>query len=277
MLEINGGTRAMLAMVAALLPIISGQTANAADNSVDLKPMTPQVDNSPQSLSTQTPPAVQAPNQAQTNSENRTGVETAPVKIHKLEASKRVHIGDDSDDADGQTPVMPIEENSPTIKRIYINTYTMHATLPATVIQDPFTLMRALLGTRSRDYEKLYAERDTGYGVCGFLMNVPTTKRGYALILKCFPSMPAAQASLQPGDLITAVNGQSTLELPPQDVWDYFTGMPGTEVKIDLLRQNQPFSVTLRRMDIGRIPDFATRAEFLTLFKHNGMSRFVQR
>ncbi|MBI2809900.1 MAG: PDZ domain-containing protein [Candidatus Melainabacteria bacterium] len=181
------------------------------------------------------------------------------------------------DDSDEQSATVQIEEGPQPIRQVVINTYTMRANLPNTVISDPFTLMRALLGSRSQDYEKLYAERDTGYGVCGFLMNMPVTQRGYALVLKCFPSMPAAEANLQPGDLITSVNGQSTLDLPPREVWDWFTGMPGTEVKIDVLRGRQPISVTLKRMDIGHIPDFATRAEFLTLFKHNGMSKFVQK
>lgn len=271
MFEINRGIRLSAAVYACVvsLPWLSLPGA-LADEGVELKSITPQVDSSP-------PPAQSTP----TEDEN-----SKPLKLHKLGASKRVRL-DDGGTKNDQSPTVPVDDSPldqttdgqtpPTTRHIYINTYTMHATIPNTVIQDPFTLMRALLGTRSKDYEKLYAERDTGYGVCGFLMNVPTNKRGYALILKCFPSMPAAQADLQPGDLITSVNGQSTLELPPQEVWDYFTGMPGTEVKIDVLRHNQPISVVLKRMDIGRIPDFATRAEFLTLLKHNGMSRFVQR
>ncbi|RTL45900.1 MAG: PDZ domain-containing protein [Candidatus Melainabacteria bacterium] len=271
MFEINSRTRlsAFASAFVISLPWLAAQGA-LADDSVELKSITPQVDSS-------TPPPQTTP----TEDEN-----SRPMKLHKLEASKRVRL-DDGNTQNDQSPTVPVDDIpvdqadagqvKKTTKHIYINTYTMHATIPSTVIQDPFTLMRALLGTRSKDYEKLYAERDTGYGVCGFLMNVPTNKRGYALILKCFPSMPAAQADLQPGDLITSVNGQSTLELPPQEVWDYFTGMPGTEVKIDVLRHNQPISVVLKRMDIGHIPDFATRAEFLTLLKHNGMSRFVQR
>jgi C-terminal processing protease CtpA/Prc len=139
-------------------------------------------------------------------------------------------------------------------------------------------MINALFGSNnSKQYQKLYAERDTGYGVCGFLMNMPVGTRGYASIIKAFPSMPAAQADLRPGDLITSVDGRSTLDLPPKEVWDYFTGMPGTEVRIQVQRGDQPIDVTLKRMDIGRIPDFATRAEFLTIFQRNGMSKFVQR
>ena len=244
------------ATIVVSLMSLQAQGAGATDT-VELKPLSPQIDTAPP-VDTVTPPAATA--------------EDAP-KLHKLEARKQA-LREESDE---QQATLQIEEGTQPTTRIYINTYTMRANLPSTVISDPFTLMRAMLGARSKEYEKLYAERDTGYGVCGFLMNMPTSKRGYAVVLKCFPSMPAAEANLQSGDLITSVNGQSTLDLPPQEVWDWFTGMPGTEVKIEVLRGNQPINVTLKRMDIGRIPDFATRAEFLTLYRHNGMSKFVQK
>lgn len=232
--------------------------AIAADDSVELKPLSPQIDTAPPPVEVVTPPPV----------------DQAPPKLHKLEATKRARL----DDSEDQGATVQVEQQGPqAMKQIIINSYVMRANLPNNVISDPFTLMRALLGSRSKEYEKLYAERDTGYGVCGFLMNMPIIQRGYAVVLKCFPSMPAAEANLQAGDLITSVNGQSTLDLPPREVWDWFTGMPGTEVKIEVLRGRQPISVTLRRMDIGHIPDFATRAEFLTLYKHNGMSKFVQK
>ncbi len=264
MFEFNSQSKAGVLRAAALvvsLMSLHQPSANAADitdsnaASVELKSLSPQADSAP--------PVNVAP----------TANEPLAPKLHKLEASKRA-LRDDSEE---QTPTVQIEESPQTIKHIIINSYVMRANLPSTVISDPFTLMRALLGSRSKEYEKLYAERDTGYGVCGFLMNMPIMQRGYAVVLKCFPSMPAAEANLQPGDLITSVNGQSTLDLPPREVWDWFTGMPGTEVKIEVLRGRQPISVTLRRMDIGHIPDFATRAEFLTLYQHNGMSKFVQK
>ncbi|MBS1955781.1 MAG: PDZ domain-containing protein [Cyanobacteria bacterium SZAS-4] len=243
------------ATIVASMTTLQSPLAYAADD-IELKPLSPQIDKAPPVEEATPPRADQTP------------------KLHKLEATKLERL----DDSDDQEATVQVEQQGPqAMKQIVINSYVMRANLPSTVISDPFTLMRALLGARSKEYEKLYAERDTGYGVCGFLMNMPITQRGYALVLKCFPSMPAAEANLQPGDLITSVNGQSTLDLPPKEVWDWFTGMPGTEVKIEVLRGRQPISVTLKRMDIGHIPDFATRAEFLTLYKHNGVSKFVQK
>ena len=115
--------------------------SNAA--SIELKPLSPQVDSAP--------PVDVAP----------TANEPVAPKLHKLEASKRAL----RDDPEEQTPTVQIEESPQTIKHIVINSYVMRANLPNTVISDPFTLMRALLGSRSKEYEKLYAERDTGYGV----------------------------------------------------------------------------------------------------------------
>jgi hypothetical protein len=282
----NSKPKAGVITVASLaVSIFLSISAVKADDAVELKPQAPQIDTANPAKET-SPELTTAgngglndseSNDAATNKSGSNDSESSNSKLHKLQVSKKARLEGDADD--GQSSILQVGQGPLIMKQIYIrtNTFTMHATTPSTVITDPFTLMRAMLGTRSKDYEKLYAERDTGYGVCGFLMNIPTLRRGYAVILKCFPSMPAAQADLHPGDLITAVNGQSTLELPPKEVWDYFTGMPGTEVKIDVLRKDQPISVTLRRMDIGRIPDFGTRAEFLTLYRQNGMSKFVQR
>ncbi|HEY9679327.1 MAG TPA: PDZ domain-containing protein [Drouetiella sp.] len=158
-----------------------------------------------------------------------------------------------------------------------LDTERMGADLAAPAQSDSFSLMNALFGNRGKELAKLYAERDTGYGVCGFIMSVPLVRRGFVTVMRCFPSMPAAQAQLQPGDLIIAVDGRDTRDMPSHEVWDYFTGMPGTEVNLEMRRGRQPFNVTLKRMDIGRIPDFATRARFLSLYQHNGMSKFVQR
>jgi|688.fasta_scaffold195738_1 S1-C subfamily serine protease len=257
MIDIDSRSKALLLAASTLLMSMTMPAANA-DDGVELKALAPQVDTSPPIDETQSAPA-----------------ETVAPKLHKLEASKRGRI-EGTEDTSEQTATVQI--GAPlTTKRIYFNTFTVRASVPSAVIGDPFTLMRAMLGSRGNDYAKLYAERDTGYGVCGFLMSIPTEKRGYSLILKCYPTTPAAQAGLQPGDLITSVNGKSTLELPPKEIWDYFTGMPDTEVKIEVLRNDEPISVSLKRMDIGHIPDFATRAEFLTVYKHNGMSKFVQR
>lgn len=263
-----------IAAVGSLILISSGLAAQAAD-SVNLQPQSPQIDTAAPGAAGASPGAAGVSPDASTALPGENPAISAPTspKVHKLGASRQAL----RDDVDLDNAAAGVDAAQPRTPRIYINTFTMKATTSSSGITDPFNLMKALLGARGKDYAKLYAERDTGYGVCGFLMNVPIGKRGFVVVLKCFPSMPAAEAGMKPGDKIISVNGQSTLDIPAKEIWDYFTGMPGTEVNIELLRRGEPISVTLRRMDIGRIPDLSTRAEFLTLFEHNGMSRFVQR
>ena len=224
-------------------------------DSIELKSLSPQIDTA--ALSPSSPP--------------QTTEQPSATKIHKLEASKQAL----KEEVDESQTSLPVEQGQQRGAHIYINTFTFRSNVTTSTI-DPFVLMRAMFAGR-KGMEKLYAERDTGYGVCGFLLNMPVGKRGYASVLKTFPSMPASEADLHSGDLIVSVNGQSTLDIPAKDVWDWFTGMPGTEVKLEIRRGDQPIDVSLRRMDIGRIPDFSTRAEFLTIFERNGMSKFVQR
>lgn len=149
--------------------------------------------------------------------------------------------------------------------------------LTGTAAKTPFTLLRSLFGAsdiKSSQFD-LAAERDTGYGVCGFIFHVSLLK-SYITVGKVFPTMPAAQAQLQPGDVILSVNGMSTRDIPFQRVWDYFTGTPGTEVNLLASRQGTRFTVTLKRMDIGHIPDVATRRQFLTIYNKRGPSIFQQ-
>ncbi len=59
---------------------------------------------------------------------------------------------------------------------------------------------------------------------------------------------PAQKAGLQPGDLITHVNGQDILTLSPMDILEKLHGKPGTEVVIRVRRgAADPFDVKLVR------------------------------
>ena len=87
--------------------------------------------------------------------------------------------------------------------------------------------------------------------------------------------MPAQAADLHTGDVVLTVNGKSTLDIAPAEVWDWFGNARHTG-DCEVSRDNQPFEVTLRRMDIGHIPDFTTRATFLTIYQHNGRSHQIE-
>lgn len=144
---------------------------------------------------------------------------------------------------------------------------------PDTPVNHPFAALRALFG-KSGLRASTYQLEDTGYGVCGFVLNV--AQNGYTSIRQVFPSMPAAVAGIRTGDVVVSVNGESTVNMSQSEVWNWFTGIPGTDVAMIVVRAGQPVDVTLKRMDIGRIPDSLTRAVFLDSYRRNGRSRFVQ-
>jgi len=139
----------------------------------------------------------------------------------------------------------------------------------------PFGLLQAMFGSNNKDMRKAYAECDTGYGVCGLALNMGLSG-GFARINSVFPSMPAKEAGILPGDVVVSVNGKSTNDIAFSEVWDWFTGLPGTAVTLTISRNGEVSDITLKRMDIGRIPDFATRAGFLSLYRLRGASKFLQ-
>lgn len=119
-----------------------------------------------------------------------------------------------------------------------------------------------------------YAECDTGYGVCGVVLNVPLG-RAFTSIRTVYPSMPAAEAGIQAGDVVLAVNGRSTKHISVTEVWDWFTGPPNTPVALVIRRGDNVGEIVIKRMDIGRIPNPNLRSLFLTAFKENGASRLL--
>src|SRR5207248_2761942 len=74
----------------------------------------------------------------------------------------------------------------------------------------------------------------TGIGVA-----VDPDQRGL-LIARVFDSSPAARASLQPGDVIVAVNGRSLAGLSPATAAGLIKGPPGTDVRLAARGRSQP-------------------------------------
>jgi len=75
-----------------------------------------------------------------------------------------------------------------------------------------------------------------------------STKNGYVHIITPIQDTPAARGGLQANDLITAVNGETTLNKPLDTVVDAMRGTPGTPVTLTIKRGNEePFDVNLTR------------------------------
>ncbi len=85
---------------------------------------------------------------------------------------------------------------------------------------------------------KIYKERPTtGNGQIG----ITVSKRyGYATIVNVLPGSPADQDHLEDGDVIEAVEGQSTRQLSLAVIRMMLEGKPGTGVKLELVRPFKP-------------------------------------
>jgi carboxyl-terminal processing protease len=75
-----------------------------------------------------------------------------------------------------------------------------------------------------------------------------TVQNGVPRIISPIAGTPAAQAGLQPGDLIASINGESTLGMSIEKVVNLLRGTPGSTVKVGISRGDKPpFDVTLTR------------------------------
>jgi carboxyl-terminal processing protease len=71
------------------------------------------------------------------------------------------------------------------------------------------------------------------------------------------PSTPAERAGMKAGDVITAVDGQSTKGWTADDAVSRIRGKPGTQVRVEVTRNSQRISFDLTREQIT-VPSIAT-------------------
>ncbi|MFZ5669438.1 MAG: S41 family peptidase [Pseudomonadota bacterium] len=90
--------------------------------------------------------------------------------------------------------------------------------------------------------------QDTTRGEYGGLGIEITSEDGVVKIIAPMDGTPASRAGLQPGDYITAVNGQSVIGLPTTEAVKLMRGAPGEKVTLTIAREKaDPFDVTLTR------------------------------
>jgi carboxyl-terminal processing protease len=77
------------------------------------------------------------------------------------------------------------------------------------------------------------------------------------LIEGVLPSTPAEKGGMKAGDVIVAVNGQSTKGWTADDAVNHIRGQANTQVKVDVSRSGQTLSFTLMR-EIINVPSVAT-------------------
>ncbi len=74
-------------------------------------------------------------------------------------------------------------------------------------------------------------------------------KDEYVTVIKVFRDTPAWKAGILTGDRIAEVDGEAASGQPPEDVLDKIKGIPGTKVKLGLIRQG---SKDLVRVEVTR-------------------------
>ena len=87
------------------------------------------------------------------------------------------------------------------------------------------------------------------YGGLG-IQDMLDKNSGYPVILKIEPDMPAEQMHLQPNDLITSINNQSTYNFSDSDVANLLRGPVGSSCAITVRRNNYEYALSFERADL---------------------------
>lgn len=80
---------------------------------------------------------------------------------------------------------------------------------------------------------------------------------GQLSINSVLPGSPAAKAGLKPGDILTAINGQSVADLSLEQAVERIRGKIGTRVTLTLLRAGKTWSVSVARARVVQSTVFA--------------------
>lgn len=99
--------------------------------------------------------------------------------------------------------------------------------------------------------EEVQRSRETSFAGIGVLMSRPQDNQP-PLIAEIFPSSPAASSGLKRGDRIVAVDGQDVSGQSVGDIATLIRGQPGTDVRIQVTRLNepQPLEFTMKRATV---------------------------
>lgn len=88
-------------------------------------------------------------------------------------------------------------------------------------------------------------------GIVGFKFVMRS--RRVPMISIVYPDTPAEGAGLKRGDQIASIDGLSTENLTKREIFDRFTGKPGTSVDVSILRGGDNFAVSLKRIKLNTL------------------------
>ena len=102
------------------------------------------------------------------------------------------------------------------------------------------------------DYLEFQTQNQGKYAGLGMVIGI---REDMLTVVTPFKGSPAALAGIQNGDIISHIEGESTMPLSLSDAVDQLRGEPGTYVSITIARENEsrPIELTITR-DVIRIP-----------------------
>ena len=74
---------------------------------------------------------------------------------------------------------------------------------------------------------------------------------GPKIVTRVFADSPAYHAGVQVGDILMKADGQDLTDLPSDDVADLVRGEAGTQVELEVLRDNEPVTMTITRGEVN--------------------------
>jgi carboxyl-terminal processing protease len=99
-----------------------------------------------------------------------------------------------------------------------------------------------------QEYQQMQSDLHGQFGGIGIEI---TLQNGVPSVISPIDGTPAAEAGIQPGDLIVKIDGQPTNRVSLDEIVKHLRGTVGTAVKIQIVRTNQkPIDVTLTRRTI---------------------------
>ncbi|MFW6381286.1 MAG: S41 family peptidase [Bacillota bacterium] len=99
------------------------------------------------------------------------------------------------------------------------------------------------------EYEEMQVEFEGTFGGIGIVI---TTRKDKLTIVSPIKGTPGDRADLEAGDVITAINGESTDDMSQKKAVDMMRGEPGTRVTLTIDREQtmEPFDLEIVRDDI---------------------------
>ncbi len=93
------------------------------------------------------------------------------------------------------------------------------------------------------EYKEMMRKQQAHYAGVGMLI-VLDSVGNHVVVMEPFVNSPAWNADLRRGDVIAAVDGKNTLQMPSAGVADLLRGAPGTQVRVSVLREGSTEPVT---------------------------------